>query len=667
MALVRCPSCGRVADGTICFACGHEWGAEPTPGPVVSRPPSVSLDTLPPSSPSMALRPPTPPPDAVDDMEVDLDFDVESVESVSQEPSLAETGVPDFGALQGDAMVSFSPATGFGTGFGASSGFDASAFGSSPAAMPDVSSDSTKPVLGAFSDAFADAPAHVSEMPSVSPALDEGGSINPWDMAGPSFAAASDRAPSSAFPIPPETPSPEPLAPMAMAMFPSSIPEDDSPDSMDSHPTRNVSKFAQQALAAARLSQVPIAANGQPVASWETNPTMAISAADAHALLASAAVVSPDIAPAADDIPPAPPVGLSRLFESDAVTDGSITPNAANSLDVSVIEAALPIQVTSSSDEVGDIFNFSLEPGSTLDLSPEHELSPFSTDHDGSAPVHERPMVGAEPESPSDVTEAPPEPAAVNAAVADDGAVHSMAPLNSGAVDFASTPLAVPSQWPATALVDDDAHASPREAIADLPAPPMMDFSTDDGLPAPPPLSAFLAETRAPFQGLGMSIEPGPAVVGDDLPAPPQMDFNVPTLDPAWFSDPPATGPVDEASFADVSFDDAVAAGPQLAAAAGGVPSDASSTSVPPSEPTPSLHQPIAAFETLPLTATLSLQVLGSNSEHSAPPPIEETVPRGPPLSSRVGMLAESLEEAGSIAEAALLYEVQATLNTMGL
>ena len=25
MALVRCPSCGRVADGKSCFACGHEW------------------------------------------------------------------------------------------------------------------------------------------------------------------------------------------------------------------------------------------------------------------------------------------------------------------------------------------------------------------------------------------------------------------------------------------------------------------------------------------------------------------------------------------------------------------------------------------------------------------------------------------------------------------
>lgn len=628
----------------------------------------MSLDTVPLSSPPMALRPPTPPPDAVDEMDIsiDLDFDVESVESVSQDSSVAEAGVPELGALQADAMVSFSPATGFGTGFGGSSGFDASAFGSPPAAMDNVSSDDDKPVLGAFTDAFADAPAHVFEIPATSLPLDEGGAVNPWEMAGPSFPAASDREPSSAFPIPPETPSPEPLAALAMSQLPSSIPEDDTLGSVDSHPTRNVSAFAQQALAAAKAAQAAIATTDQPVASWETNPTMAISAADAHALLASEAVVSAYISPAADDILPAPPVGLSGLFDSDAVTDGSVTPNGASFLDVPSIEAAPPVQVTSSSDEVGDIFNFSLEPGSTLEFSPDNELSPFSTDHDGGTPVHEQPIDrGPEQEPPSDVNAAPPE-SAVSPGTADPDGVHSIAAMSTVAVDFAATPLVVQSATKTTALADDDAHASPREAIADLPAPPMMNFSTDDGLPAPPPLSAFLAETRVPFQGLGMSIEPGPAVGSDDLPAPPQMDFNVPTLDPAWFSDPPATGPIDEASFADVSFDDLKAAGHPPDDAFGGGGFDNLSTSMPALDQPLSVPQPIAAFETLPTTASLSSQALDVHNETS-PAPTEVPFPQAPTLSSRVGILAESLEEAGSIAEAALLYEVQATLNTMGL
>jgi hypothetical protein len=602
------------------------------------------------------------------EVSVDLDFDVESVEAVSDEPAHDETSAPGFGAFPADAMVSFSPATGFGSGFGSgfgvSSGMDSNAFGSPPSAMDDVSSDSTKPVLAAFTDAFADAPVvHAFETPAPGPTLDQGPEVNPWEMTGPSFSAESDRAPSSAFPIPPATPSPEPLAALAMSPFLSSIPEDSAPESMDSHPTRNVSTFAQQALAAARASLAPAAAT-EPVASWETNPTMAISAADAHALLASEAVAAPVISPAAGDIAPTAPAGLSGLFDGDAVGGGSIPSKDAISLNTPVVEAALPIQVTSSSDEVGDIFNFSLEPGSTLEISSDNELSPFSTDQDGGTPVHEQPIDLA-PELPSDVTVAPPE-SAVSPDRADDDGVHSIADMDTVAVDFAATPLVVQSATTTTAPADDDSPAAPLAALADLPAPPMMNFSTDDGLPAPPPLSVFLAETRAPFLGLGMSIEAGPAVGDDDLPAPPEMDFSVPALDPAWFSDPPATGPLDEASFADVSFDDLRAAGHPPAAAFGAGGIDDLSTSMPFLDQSPSVHQPIAAFETLPPTASLSSQAFDSHNETS-PAPTEVPVPRGPPLSSRVGILAESLEEAGSIAEAALLYEVQATLNTMGL
>jgi hypothetical protein len=39
MPLVRCPQCGRVADGRNCFACGYEW---PSGGAVASTPPAAA-------------------------------------------------------------------------------------------------------------------------------------------------------------------------------------------------------------------------------------------------------------------------------------------------------------------------------------------------------------------------------------------------------------------------------------------------------------------------------------------------------------------------------------------------------------------------------------------------------------------------------------------------
>jgi hypothetical protein len=71
MAMVRCPQCGRVADGTLCFACGYTWpaaegGAPPAPSPPLAPPigamPTPMPQKGPPLAPTPMARAPTPMP-----------------------------------------------------------------------------------------------------------------------------------------------------------------------------------------------------------------------------------------------------------------------------------------------------------------------------------------------------------------------------------------------------------------------------------------------------------------------------------------------------------------------------------------------------------------------------------------------------------------------------
>lgn len=62
MAIVRCPQCGRVADGVACFACGYEWdgdgaGSAPEPSPAAA---AVAPPASAPPTPGQAPREPTP-------------------------------------------------------------------------------------------------------------------------------------------------------------------------------------------------------------------------------------------------------------------------------------------------------------------------------------------------------------------------------------------------------------------------------------------------------------------------------------------------------------------------------------------------------------------------------------------------------------------------------
>ncbi len=82
MPMVRCPECGRVADGTACFACGYEW---PNAGAAPAGSSATSAAKAP--SPAAAPAPPAPrapPPPAAPDIEdIDLGLDADPGPSLS--------------------------------------------------------------------------------------------------------------------------------------------------------------------------------------------------------------------------------------------------------------------------------------------------------------------------------------------------------------------------------------------------------------------------------------------------------------------------------------------------------------------------------------------------------------------------------------------------------
>lgn len=657
MALVRCPSCGRVADGTVCFACGHEWSDAPAPAPAPAavKPPSVKFETASPTSFPVAapIAPavvaPSPPPfappalpadpisNSSDEIELDMEFDGEGLAVVGG--SLVD-GPPELSSFPGGELPSFSlpPAFGGPPAPGSNSFAPPPAFGGTPAfGTP-----------GAFSEAspsrsFGKATPSASQSFGPTIAATAPPVVNPWGTPGPLSSPPSARAASSAFGALPQSPS---LHSSTLASLDAPPPSAPSTGSWGSNPTLVVSSEEQQAYAAAAmaaLSQPPPAPEGA-AASWASNPTLAISSAEALA------AVAPPRATAEA------PASLSGLFDG---IDGKVVPAPAPA------PARDPAPVTSATDEVGDIFNFSLEPGSTVEPAPDAtHLSPFAADAALGDLVHERPARPTEipQELPSHMPSSPPPGAAMGS---DDGSFAEIAldsPIEEsfdieddhGDDLSAGPPLADFSPGPAMAdfsLPADEAPAGPPEpAFPELPAPPLMDFGSpafggapalpdvdvdvDEALPAPPPLSTFTAATREPFNGLAMTIEPGPV---DELPAPPQMDFGHAPA-PADAS-AVAASVVDEASFADMSFGD-LAVDHQLDVVADpGIP-DIPVDDFDPDQALADLGEPLAAAAAAP--------------------------PTGPTLSSRVGLLAENLEEAGRFADAALLYEVQATLSTLG-
>lgn len=92
MAMVRCPECGRVTDGTVCYACGYEWPAASEPAPPPSPPPAAAPPppaTPPPAAvaPPPSTPPPTPPkpqPPPIED--IGLGFEMPPAPPASESP-----------------------------------------------------------------------------------------------------------------------------------------------------------------------------------------------------------------------------------------------------------------------------------------------------------------------------------------------------------------------------------------------------------------------------------------------------------------------------------------------------------------------------------------------------------------------------------------------------
>ena len=296
---------------------------------------------------------------------------------------------------------------------------------------------------------------------------------------------------------------------------------------------------------------------------------------------------------------PSTPASLTGLF--DGLSQPAARPEP-------LVQAPAPPAdddvVHDAADEAGDIFNFTLEPGSTVEPEP----SPFdaanalddSVDIDMSRPASSRslPIEFADDAGPS----VPPPGAGVG--------------LDSGFAEI--DPMDLESELPDVGLAP----------------PPAFDPFAE---PAPKPAPAFSAAApEAPelvdessFADVEFSLD---AEMADAAEVPRELDGE------AAFD---ALGGLDDfgelpASLDDQAGLDALAELDREIASLG--------ASLPP--------EPVADFAAAPVSSSSS--------------PAPASTAKGPTLSSRVGTLAESLEEAGRIADAAMLYEVQAVLAAAG-
>jgi hypothetical protein len=217
MAIVRCPQCGRVADGISCFACGYEWADDDEK--TVANPPAPSVDAAPaaPPTPKPAPTPAASAPvsaaslageETVQDLEAP---DIEELEA----GIVAGTPAPSAGSPLPDAFSAPPPpAMASGTGETANpfaSAAPASASGNPFAPPPSAEAGSSVPA--APSPAAADANPFATKPLSGSPFA-----APPFGGAGGNPFAAGGAEPAAA----PEPPAPEP--PPAQEPLPSGSP-----------------------------------------------------------------------------------------------------------------------------------------------------------------------------------------------------------------------------------------------------------------------------------------------------------------------------------------------------------------------------------------------------------------------------------------------------------
>jgi len=552
----------------------------------------VAPPAPPPPPPEEAPPPPSPVIDISDEIDVDLDVmgvemgDMGDVSDADDDSAPAGGGLADFpvdfgGFGAAPVVGERAPSARFPTPERAPSG----RFTTSP---PPIPAD------GPLGPAFGTAPAF-----GPAPSRSFGLAIDMSDMSDmsdmPDVSQPEAPAPQDAAPPPPAPQAPQPP--------PAPVPATFTPAAPISNPWGPSSSFGA-APSAPSLSALPDSPTPSPSAlppmptsdsgggvspSWGSNPTVVVRS-DASGQAGGAGSL---------------PAGLTGLFDSlDPAPSAAADAPTSMAPALPDPEPDAPASGADAASTVDDnMFNFSLEPGSTVE--PNEDISPFHGDNAPAASVHDRPIRG---EFQEDVPSVPPPGAGMDTK-------GGFAELDVGDVDMELD-----------ALADDDGlPLVPSQPLDDdLPAPPMMDFSAP---PAPP---------QAP---------PPPTPTHDDLPAPPVLSFG-------------ATGDGgDEASFAGLSmdFDDAnsAAGGDGGDAAGGDFGVDLGAGDADAAADDAAEDAALASFD--------ALDAMGAES-----PEAPTAAPTSPTLSSRVGVLAENLEEAGRFADAALLYEAQAALVSQG-
>ncbi|MDP2344975.1 MAG: hypothetical protein Q8O67_28780 [Deltaproteobacteria bacterium] len=614
MALVRCPSCGRVADGKICFACGFEWPAASAAPAAVPEPkaPSQAFKVAAPSSFPTAARMQSQPPSE----EVNLDVEIDT-----EEP----------------APPAYVPAQAFGAPFA--------------------------PPPAAFAPAFPSAPAQAQQA---------GARVDPSAFPGPP--AAAFPGPPAAFPGPPAAfPSTPAGGAPAFAGFGSPPPAfgqqvQSSPPAFAGFPPPAFPS-PSGSWGAPPPASAPTPAFPSPSGNWGPPPAFpsldrvpAPTAPAEPVYTTPAAPMPPPPRPA----PVAPSPALNGLFDdigsparsadapvADIDVDFSITeerPVAAT------LEELPPVgehtsqgdnSVRDATQDAGDFFNFTLEPGSTVEPPAGPEPSPF----DEGGRTDALPMNHSLGEEPSSDVGGLGNLGALDVGFTFQGDVPAMAPPPS--VMGASQGFAELDSFDVDTLASADAPLTP---MGGTPAPSMDDLSIeglqiDDDVPAVSAgaASAGLAEDDFSLAGLEEEPLPPPLQPAPRTPPPPipDDDFGLGNFGEA----PAAPAPSNETDFSMADLGDAPA-----------VP--------PPPDDDFGLGDFGEAPAALPVVVAQPAEDDFSIGEDLPPPPppaaTKGATPARATLSSRVGQLAEALEESGRISDAALLYEVQAVLSAAG-
>ena len=336
-------------------------------------------------------------------------------------------------------------------------------------------------------------------------------------------------------------------------------------------------------------------------------------------------------------------------------------------VDATVLEAVAAADNVHS--EGGELFNFTLEPGATVE--PEREPSPFD----------EASLAAPVPTSPREQPRAP---------VASVGLGLDVAFTLSGELPPAAPPpLASTSTRGFAELQGFDLDAallgSAATTAAGVDADPLDGLSLELGVEEPrPPATSAVGETdfsmanadvSAPtaeedFSTLDLIDDVAPGLAALPPPAPQHPEAAArPKVDPPAPGHLPPAPTLPRTATSPATFTPSTQA-------------DALPTHLPPAPALP-------RSTTSPVMATLSTQA-DSLPTHLPPAPALPRTPTSPPemgatpsvtpsgkfgkgakstkptLSSRIGQLAEALEAGGRISDAALLYEVQAVLTAAG-